>query len=84
MLDRALIYYSHIINRPHGKRDMAEGGPSADDGKLGITSGLTQSQRAVCARYFKAVTGRSLLKEQKNIQAFEALMESILAKMSGI
>lgn len=84
MLDRALIYYSHIINRPHGKRDMAEGGPSADDGKLGITSGLTQSQRVVCARYFKAVTGRSLLKEQKNIQAFEALMESILAKMSGI
>lgn len=84
MLDRALIYYSHIINRPHGKRDAITGDLPQDDGKRGVTSGLSRTQRAVCARYFKALTGRALFKEQKSIQAFEALMESILEKISGM
>ncbi len=83
LLDRALIYYSHIINRPHGKRDMADADPAQGDGKLGYTSGFSASQRAVCARYFKGVTGRSLFRETKSRQAFEALIESVLSRISG-
>ncbi len=84
LLDRALIYYSLIINRPHGRRDMEVPAHEPDNAKKGFSSALSQAQRAVCARYFKAVTGRSIFREEKSAQAFEALMESVLAKISGI
>lgn len=83
LLDRVLIYYSYIINRPHGKRD--QGSDNSDTGsKKGFTSHFSATQRNVCARYFKAVSGRSLFKEKKSIQAFEAVIESYLARISGI
>ncbi|MCF6248190.1 MAG: GTPase/DUF3482 domain-containing protein [Desulfobacula sp.] len=86
LLDRALIYYSHIINRPHGKRDASVINQAGPDGKKGLTAGFTSAQRSVCARYFKATTGRALFKgfkQEKSLHPFEALIESILANISG-
>ncbi|MBG0778980.1 MAG: DUF3482 domain-containing protein, partial [Desulfotignum balticum] len=84
LLDRALIYYSHIINRPHGRRDAKTMTGVTEDTvkKQGIVTGLTPAQRQVCARYFKAVKGRKRIKDKKAELAFAVLVQSLLDDFS--
>ena len=87
LMDRALIYYSHIINRPHGRRDLSDPPGKIKSPKKGYSTGFTTSQRNVCAKFFRAVTGRSfgrlLIQEKKVMSNFEELIESILNDISG-
>jgi len=83
LIDRALIYYSHIINHPHGRRDLSSRPGSAEMKKKGYSTDFTAGQRNVCANFFKAVTGRLFIKEEKALSQFEALMESVLNDISG-
>ena len=83
LIDRALIYYSHIINRPHGKRDMTEGKEKKDTLKKGFSTEFTPGRRAICSKFFKAVTGRSLIREKKAIAEFEELIKTVLDDLSG-
>jgi len=82
LIDRALIYYSHMINRPHGKRDLPGQPGNTDSKKKGYSTGFTASQRNVCANFFKVVTGRSFIKEKNAGPKFEELIESILNEIS--
>lgn len=82
LIDRALIYYSHIINRPHGKRDLSDQPGNTDTKKKGYSTGFTASQRNVCAKFFKVVTGRSFIKEKTIMSKFEELIESVLNDIS--
>lgn len=85
LLDRALIYYAHVINRPHGKRDQAEEMLDNDTNseKHGITSRLSAKQRQICARFFKAATGQGLIRDKKISSEFTGLVESLLADISN-
>jgi hypothetical protein len=85
LLDRALIYYAHIIKRPHGRRDSVTtlAGQTKTVRKQGITTGLTPARRQVCARYFKAVKGRKRIKDRKPVLAFALLVQSLLEEISG-
>jgi hypothetical protein len=84
LLDRALIYYAHIINRPHGRREVKNVTDITDDTvkKQGITTALSSARRQVCARYFKAVKGRKRIKDRKAVLAFAALVQSLLEDIS--
>lgn len=84
LLDRALIYYTHIINRPHGRREKKNITAITDDTvkKQGFTTELTPAQRRVCARYFKAVKGRRGVKDKKAVLAFAGLVQSLLEDFS--
>jgi len=84
LLDRALIYYAHIINRPHGRREKRNITDISDDTvkKQGITTALTPARRRVCARYFKAVKGRRRIKDKKAVLSFAALVQSLLEELS--
>lgn len=82
LLDRALIYYSHIISRPHGRRDSTDRPGEAKGKKIGYSTAFTKGQRTVCAAFFKAVTGQSFVKEKKALSNFEALVESVLNQIS--
>ncbi|MBC8440631.1 MAG: GTPase and DUF3482 domain-containing protein [Deltaproteobacteria bacterium] len=82
LIDRALIYYSLIIKRPHGKRDLADLPGNTDTKKKGYSTGFKASQRNVCAKFFKAVTGRSFIKEKTIMSKFEELIESVLNDIS--
>ena len=83
LIDRTLIYYSHIINRPHGRRDLSDQSQKTDSRKKGYSTGFTASQRNICAKFFKVVTGRSFIKEKKAMSNFEELIESVLNEISG-
>lgn len=82
LIDRALIYYSHMINRPHGRRDEMNPAQETDSSKLGYSTGFTARQRNICATFFKVVTGRSFIKEKKARADFEELMASVLNEIS--
>jgi len=57
LLDRGLLFYSHVINWAHGRRDYER--MAALPMTAGATGGFTRrwqrEQRAVCDRFFRAV-----------------------------
>ncbi len=57
LLDRGLLFYSHVINWAHGRRDYEQlpGLPKPAGGKSGLTSHWSREQRTVCDRFFRAV-----------------------------
>jgi len=57
VLDRGLLFYSHVINWAHGRRDYERmpGLSRASGGKSGLTSHWDREQRAICDRFFRAV-----------------------------
>ncbi|CCK78245.1 DUF3482 domain-containing protein [Desulfobacula toluolica] len=83
LMDRALIYYSHMINRPHGRRDLTDLPQKTKSEKKGFSTGFTSRQRTVCAKFFKAVNGRSLIKEKTALSDFENLVETMLKNISS-
>jgi hypothetical protein len=82
LIDRALIYYAHIIHRAHGRRDMDHGQDDKNTNKkMGITTGFSKDQRNICARFFKAARGRGIIKEKNAMPEFATLMESLLDRI---
>lgn len=67
LLDRALLFYSHIINWAHGRR---EGSAKEIEHKAqGITATLTKEDLKICEKYFTAVRDKKTateLTEQKS------------------
>jgi len=57
LLDRGLLFYGHVINWAHGRRDYEPmaGLTRTTAGKSGFTSHWDREQRAICARFFRAV-----------------------------
>jgi len=78
-----LIYYSHIIHRLHGRRDMTEGKEEKSHLKKGFSTEFTTGQRAICLKFFKAVKGRSLIRDKKAMSEFEEFIKSVLDDLSG-
>ena len=57
LLDRALIYYSHIINWAHGRRGLpgSREGAAKAPVKAGFTTQWDDSAKRLCVEFFKAV-----------------------------
>ncbi|MCI5221372.1 MAG: DUF3482 domain-containing protein [Candidatus Electrothrix sp. AR4] len=71
LLDRALLYYSHVINWAHGRRDYPEAVTNSDaegDDKQGYTSDWSREDSKVCARFFKALQ-MDYLPEREQMEA---------------
>jgi GTP-binding protein EngB required for normal cell division len=71
LLDRSLIYYSHIINWAHGRRDVAAGRTDrqTDAERIGYTARWDSAARGICAKFFREATagegGRETSTEQQ-------------------
>ncbi|MFA5903149.1 MAG: GTPase/DUF3482 domain-containing protein [Desulfobacula sp.] len=83
LMDRALIYYSHIISRPHGRRDAVKAQEMKSGAKKGFSTEFTSGQRTICSKYFKTVTGRSFRRDKKAVSDFEEFITSVLDDLSG-
>lgn len=85
LMDRAMIYYAHIMNRAHGRRDLVSPGPDpkARNSKMGISAALSPGQRNICTRFFKSVSGKTVIKGKKAIPEFAVLVESLLEKIAN-
>ena len=87
ILDRALIYYSHIINWAHGRRDYHDV-PAADsqaeeEAKQGYTTSWPGSERKICARFFKALQDDELIAQEQAEDELIGLLTKKLQNISG-
>jgi GTPase Era involved in 16S rRNA processing len=57
LLDRALLYYSHIINWAHGRRDYDTA--ASPGGTTGLTRELPRSSLKKIGNYFRALLGNA-------------------------
>ncbi|MEN8140008.1 MAG: GTPase/DUF3482 domain-containing protein [Thermodesulfobacteriota bacterium] len=81
LLDRALLYYEHVVNWAHGRREQA---PSPDESGLadGYTRHWPAGRRELCARYFREVT-KGGAAELKTDQQMRDLLRQELAAISN-
>ena len=74
--DRALLFYGHVINWAHGRRDyerLAETKP-AESGRGGFASRWPAERRRVCERYFRAVQKGQEAEIEESAAALQALL----------
>ncbi len=79
LLDRALLYYAHIINRAHGKRDNTH---DTTSGKQGFSAAFSSAQRSACMTFFKNLTGKSLRPSKTVGQNFAKLIQELIDDIS--
>ncbi|MFH2090781.1 MAG: DUF3482 domain-containing protein [Pseudomonadota bacterium] len=90
LLDRVLIYTAHMMNRPHGRRDLKHvessvdisGNGGGDAGKKGYTTHFTMAQKRVSARFFKVASRRLFSGDKLARQDFQNLLESLIDGIS--
>ena len=85
LLDRALIYYTHIINWAHGRRDYPDGigKPDVEEtGKQGYTSGWTRDDRKICERFFQALQEEDPVVREQAGEDLAALIQDKLQQIS--
>jgi hypothetical protein len=78
LLDRGLLFYGHIINWAHGRRDYDRLDSLAPTvpGKSGFTSGWDREQRKICDLFFRAIRkGR-----ESEIEAASEALQGLLCE----
>ncbi len=83
LLDRALIFYSHIINWAHGRRDYPVSTSMVEepDIKQGYTTGLDRTARKTCESFFRAVQEDD---QDARESAGSALKKMLVGCLTGI
>ena len=82
LLDRAFIYYAHIINWAHGRRGLAEENPvqqSIAHRETGYTTKWDEASKKLCARFFNHVRH-----DQDSQAAKKQLVDLIKQTLDGI
>ncbi len=84
LLDRSLIFYSHIINWAHGRRDYSQGAPTQEklDIKQGYTSDWNRNKRQTCEAFFKELQGDDAIQQEKTADALKNILTDCLASIS--
>ncbi|MCI5131713.1 MAG: DUF3482 domain-containing protein, partial [Candidatus Electrothrix sp. EH2] len=86
LLDRALLFYSHVINWAHGRRDYPEGVANGDkqgeENKRGYTSAWSKQERRVCERFFKNLQSSYLPDRDQAETELNALLREKLREIS--
>ncbi len=83
LIDRALIFYAHIINWAHGRQDIST--PAVLTGNLsektGYTSGWNISSQRKCSAFLQASQTRDAVKKEKATRELRTLIRNELEKI---
>jgi hypothetical protein len=84
LLDRALIYYSHIINWAHGRRGLPVSRDTDSKAviKAGFTTEWDDSAKRLCADFFKAIKGSDESRRDARRKAMKGLIMETLNAIS--
>ena len=76
LLDRSLLFYSHVINWAHGRRDYKQPKESASPrrGKGGFTRHWPSSRQKICDRFFRSVQKEADRTAEEASEALQALI----------
>ena len=80
ILDRALLYYTHVINWAHALRDAPKQTETEPKTRSGLSSTWNNEQRALCATYFAAVKQGKEIREPE--RALRKMLEKELIRIS--
>ena len=79
LIDRALIFYAHIINWAHSRQDFPAAGPGGPlPEKSGYTSGWHLSEQRRCMAFLQAVRNGDAVKKEKAARALRTLIRKAL------
>jgi Domain of unknown function (DUF3482)/50S ribosome-binding GTPase len=79
LLDRQLLFYRHIINWSHGRRDY---NTTLSRETTSFSSGWRKGERDICARFFKMLQKDKVAEQQHSRKDLLALLERALEKIS--
>ena len=87
LLDRQLLFYSHIINWAHGRRDYGSLRSSKNDetfpARLGYTTNWSRRDRAVCDGFFRSIQSKRHSDSQQGTRMeLAGLLEKTLREIS--
>jgi GTP-binding protein EngB required for normal cell division len=81
LLDRSLIFYSHIINWAHGRRDYPAASPASEAGKAGVTTEWGDAAKKTCGAFFRAIRaadeGKRVAAKKEMKQLLQGVLQSI-------
>lgn len=83
LLDRALLFYSHIINWAHSQRDIDALRVPDSRGKVGMTTQWNEAARQTCVRFFRGVRSGDESKAEKARQQMNTLVQKVLKEVSS-
>ena len=83
LIDRSLIFYSHIINWAHGRRDISKTGKEVNllPEKAGYTAAWNIKNQRKCIAFFKAIRTGDPVKKEKSHKELGELIRTDLKKM---
>jgi GTPase Era involved in 16S rRNA processing len=84
LLDRSLIYYSHISNWAHGRRDYGTdtGGREKGTARGGFAAQWDSGARSICSAFFKEATRGNVSTDHEAEQQMRDFLISQLQKIS--
>lgn len=82
LLDRALIYYSHIINWAHGRREYRQDPESHKNEKTGYTSEWDNRTKRICNAFFTTIKKNDDMKKEQARRIFREALEKELLVIS--
>lgn len=78
LLDRGLLFYNHVINWAHGRRDYDQIPAGQGQHKSGFTCQWDGGRHKICARFFRAVQKEDSRNLGQAMQEFQAMLASEL------
>ncbi len=86
LLDRVFLFYSHVINWAHGRRDYPdqENGAPRCRTKMGLTASWDREKRMVCERFFQALQGDDPHLVDQERHNMQELVRITLEDLTGI
>ncbi len=83
LLDRFFLFYSHVINWAHGRRDYTcaevEGSSTT---RAGVTTLWSREQRSLAEQFFRKVTAGRLAEDEQLLTEFKTLLKRQLQGLS--
>ncbi len=85
LLDRAFIYFEHVTNWAHGRRDYENASKELlKRQKMGETSSWGRDRHKICQEFFKTVTSKDTDSKDLGAElAFRSLVEDSLRNIAG-
>lgn len=80
LLDRQLLFYRHIINWSHGRRDY--GNALSSSAKKAFTASWKKEELAICTRFFTVLQKNTLAEQQSSREALSGVLERAFEKIS--
>ncbi len=83
LLDRALIFYSHIINWAHGRRDYPPRGTQPEKRvKAGFTAEWDHKTKGICHAFFSAARSNDGYRKESARKKLKEMLQDVLLKIS--